>query len=351
MRRLSVIVSILFRATWRGFRGSGVTAWVSVVTLAVALFLVGAFALVVVNMEGLLDRFGRDLTVTAYLQDDLSSEHTRRLAETVRSVEVVEELSIVDKDEALERFRQITGGAFLLEGIEENPLPASFEMLLRPEHRNLEGFAILEAALSGLPGIDELRHGREWIDGYARVVSLVRVSGYAVGLVLSLATLLIVANTIRLGVYARRDELEILELVGRVEPSFGRRSCSRAHFKGCWAVSWRPACCGSRFSCCCRRCSTGWPFSWAMPRPVFLILRKSRGSWWGARFWAWWGRWRPSWIGGHDAATAPSPRCKPDESRGRVGAPRRVAGVPRVGPVGLDRPRTPAVACRDRAES
>ena len=214
MRRFSVIVSILFRATWRGLRGSGVTAWVSVVTLAVALFLVGAFALVVVNMEGLLDRFGRDLTVTAYLQADLSSEHTRRLAETVRSVEVVEELSIVDKDEALERFRQITGGAFLLEGIEENPLPASFEMLLRPEHRNLEGFAILEAALSGLPGIDELRHGREWIDGYARVVSLVRISGYAVGLVLSLATLLIVANTIRLGIYARRDELEILELVG-----------------------------------------------------------------------------------------------------------------------------------------
>lgn len=209
-----MIASILLRATWRGFRSSGITTWVSVVTLAVALFLVGAFGLVVVNMEGLLDRFGRDLTVTAYLQEGLSQENTRRLAETVRSVEVVQELYVVDKDEALERFRGITGGALLLEGLEANPLPASFEMLLRPEHRNLEGFAILQAALVGLPGIDELRHGREWLDGYARVVSLIRVSGYAVGLVLSLAALLIVANTIRLGMYARRDELEILQLVG-----------------------------------------------------------------------------------------------------------------------------------------
>lgn len=209
-----MVAWILLRAAGRGFLGSGVAAVISVLTIAVALFLVGAFALVVVNMEGLLDGFGRDLSVTAYLQSDLSSQDMQTLAEAVRSVEVVEELTVVNPQQALERFRRLTGGAALLEAVEGNPLPASFEVWLRPEYRSPEGLAILESAIEGLAGIDELRHGREWIEGYARVVSLVRVSGYAVGVVLSLATLLIVANTIRLGMYGRRGELEILELVG-----------------------------------------------------------------------------------------------------------------------------------------
>ena len=214
MRRLLVVGCILGRAAWRGFRGSGMTAWVSVVTISVALFLVGAFYLVVVNMDGLLERFGQDLTVTAYLEDDLTPEEMGALAKTILSIEVVEHVAVIDKDQALERFRGMTGGAVLLEGIPENPLPASLEMRLRSENRSLEGFSILETAMVDLPGIAELRHGREWIDGYARVASLIRVSGYAVGVVLSLATLLIVANTIQLGIYARRDELDILELVG-----------------------------------------------------------------------------------------------------------------------------------------
>ncbi len=88
MRRLLVIGSLLGRAAWRGFRGSGMTAWVSVVTISVALFLVGAFYLVVVNMDGLLERFGQDLTVTAYLEDDLTPEEIAK-----RSVDRFNELA------------------------------------------------------------------------------------------------------------------------------------------------------------------------------------------------------------------------------------------------------------------
>jgi cell division transport system permease protein len=73
---------------------------------------------------------------------------------------------------------------------------------------------ILREALDGLPGITELAHGQEWIEGYARAVALVRGVAIGIGVVLGLAALLIVANTIRLAFYARRDELDILALVG-----------------------------------------------------------------------------------------------------------------------------------------
>jgi len=184
------------------------------VTIAIALFLVGAFALTVVNMEGMLDRFGQDLQVTAYLDDELEPAEELAIAERVATIEGVSRVAVVGRAEALERFRDIVGGAALLEGLEENPLPSSLEITLAPASRTPEGMRIVADALEGLPGVDEVAHGSDWIEGYARVTSLVRVSGYALGTVLCLATLLIVANTIRLGVYAREDELAILSLVG-----------------------------------------------------------------------------------------------------------------------------------------
>lgn len=214
MKRVGIILAILLRSALRGLQSAAVTASISVATIASALFLVGAFALIVVNMEGLLDQFGRELQITAYLEEGLDARALSALAARVATVEGVARVEVVDKDAALDRFRAMTGGAALLEGLDGNPLPASLDIMLQDAHRTPEGLAILQAALDGLPGIDEIAHGQDWIEGYARAAALVRVSGYALGTVLSLATLLIVANTIRLGVYSREDELDILSLVG-----------------------------------------------------------------------------------------------------------------------------------------
>ena len=214
MNRRLEMAGILARSSWQGLRAAGMAGGIAVATIATALFMLGAFALVVVNMEGLLDDFGRELQITAYLEEGLAVEEAEALARGVGTVEGVDAVVYVGKDEALARFREMAGGAALLEGLEENPLPASLSISLLPERRTPEGLVILQASLDGLPGIEELAHGQEWVDGYARLAALLRVAGYALGIVLSLATLLIVANTIRLGLFARSDEVEILELVG-----------------------------------------------------------------------------------------------------------------------------------------
>jgi len=69
-------------------------------------------------------------------------------------------------------------------------------------------------SLAGLPGISELTSGRDWVEGYLRAVALIRGIGFGLGGILALATLFIVASTIRLAVLSRRDEIEILALVG-----------------------------------------------------------------------------------------------------------------------------------------
>ena len=212
---LATRAACLVRTALRGLVGSPVTTVVAVVTIGVSLDLVGSFALLARNMEELLRSVDDELRVTAYLEDGLSADQQRELATTAATVEGVAEVRIVSKQEALERFRTGVGrGGAFLEGLDENPLPASLEIALEPASRSADGMRVAVGSLAGLPGIDDVVSGQEWVEGYLRAIALVRGVGMGLGVILALAALLIVANTIRLAVLARRDELEILALVG-----------------------------------------------------------------------------------------------------------------------------------------
>ena len=215
MTRLGARLRYFLRTALYGLRGSPMTSLIAVATIGVTLLLVGAFVLLVSNMERLLDRFGEDILVSAYLEAGLSDEGRRVLVEQARSAPGVESVRLVSEEEAMQRFREGSAGqASLLEGLDENPLPASLEITLTPESRSSQGLAILVAALENFGGIDELGYGTGWVEGYARAMALIRAIGTGIGVVLALATLLIISNTIRLAVYARREEIEILRLVG-----------------------------------------------------------------------------------------------------------------------------------------
>ena len=126
MRRAFYKLLYFVRTAFRGMWSSPVTSGVSVITIGVTLVLVGAFALMLQNMEELLDKFGEDLLVTAYLETEISEEALGDLERRVREVDGVESVEGISPDEALERFRDTVGSkSALLEGLDSNPLPAS----------------------------------------------------------------------------------------------------------------------------------------------------------------------------------------------------------------------------------
>ena len=215
MRRLLAQLRSFVRTALRGLRASPVTTLVAVATISVTLVLIGSFFVLLENREGLLDRFGEDLYVSLYLEEGLSEGTRDELAARIATVEGVAAVESVSKEEALRRFEAGVGSRTgLLEALDENPLPASLEVTLVPARRTPEGVGVVVESVDGLPGIAEVAYGQEWVETYARAVALVRGVAIGLGAVLSLAALLIVANTIRLAVYARRDELEIVSLVG-----------------------------------------------------------------------------------------------------------------------------------------
>lgn len=203
------------RAAGDGLRSSPVTSAVAVGTIATTLLVIGVFALVLKQMSGLVEQVGDDLTVTAYLEDSVDGRAARELATRVATVEGVSGVEVVTRDEALRRFESAAGDRTgLLDGLVENPLPASLEIALAPDERTRAGIDRLIGALDGVPGIAEIGHGQEWVETYGRVLAGIRRAALALGAVLALAAFLIVANTIRLAIHARRDEVEILALVG-----------------------------------------------------------------------------------------------------------------------------------------
>jgi len=214
VRRAGVIVAVLLRAAVRGLQTSPLPSIVATATIAIALVLVGAFALVLGSMEAMLERFGEELHVVAYLDASLPEGAQRGLVERVGQFEGVESALLVTREQALERFRETLGGGELIAGLDHNPLPPSVEIELVAEARNEAGIESVVTALEQIEGVDDLAHGQQWVEGYARLASLVRSAAVALGTVLIGAALLIVANTIRLALYAREDELEILSLIG-----------------------------------------------------------------------------------------------------------------------------------------
>jgi len=203
------------RTSIGGMRGSPVTCFVSMLTIGVTLLLIGVFLLFLQNMHSVLDRFGESLSIRVFLNDAVSSEEIARFRQRFASIEGVSKLQFVSKEEALQRFQGRVGmEADLLEGLGENPLPASFELQVEPAWRTRENLRELAGEIEGIPGIDEVSYGGQWAEAYARFINLAQGVSAALGGVLIFSALLIVANTIQLAIYARRDELEILSLVG-----------------------------------------------------------------------------------------------------------------------------------------
>jgi len=203
------------RTALRGIAATPGTALVATGTIAVALVLVGAFGLLVINMQELLHRVGDAVQVTAFLEQGLGDAEREALRQRAAALEGVAQVHLVSEDEALIRFRNGVGRGFALdEALGSNPLPASLELTLVEQAQTAAALERVAQAVSALPGVVDIATGADWIEGYLRALALVRGLAIGLGVILALATTLIVSNTIRLAVLSRRDELSILTLVG-----------------------------------------------------------------------------------------------------------------------------------------
>lgn len=201
----------------RGVCGAPLVFVASVGTMSAGLVLIAAYLLLAVNMHAVLEHFGRDLRLVAFLEPGAAPAPPEldRLRERLEADAAVAEVVYVAPDAALERLRADLGReAAVLDSLERNPLPGSFEVRLHPGNRAPEELSVVAARLDGESAIAEVRYGEDWAEGYARVLRAVDGVGLGLGALLLIVLCAIVAGTVRLAVHARAHEIQIQRLVG-----------------------------------------------------------------------------------------------------------------------------------------
>lgn len=211
MRRLGYLV----REALTNIRLNRTTTLIAVATTAFTLACFGVFLLLYLNLRGMVGSLQDDIKVIVYLHDNLTQQGVIELQHRIKAEPEVASLASISKEQALTDFRaQFPAEAHLLQGLGENPLPASFVVTLVPRFRSSDSVKRWSDRLRSVPGVAQVQYSRDWIENLAMVVGYLELIAVAVGTVLSAASVTIIANTIRLTLYARRDEIEIMKLIG-----------------------------------------------------------------------------------------------------------------------------------------
>ena len=201
------------RESFSGFRRAKLSSLLSVATISVSLILVGIFAAVTINASRLIDSLRSRLDMEAFLTEPVTDEDVAGLQSRIGSLEGIEKVDFVSKDDALKNFKKETGDD-ITKVLDFNPLPPSFKITLREPYRTSAKTLAIYDKIAAIPGVDTVLYRRvllELIDQRAASINKVMLG---LGIAVSLTAIFLVANTIRLAITAKRKLIRTMELVG-----------------------------------------------------------------------------------------------------------------------------------------
>ena len=204
-----------FREALRTFRQHGGLALNAVLALTAALTLAGLFLLLEHNAQSALQLIGDRREMVVYLKDEVTEAQRDELIG--RLTDLYGQVKYVSKDEAWKEFAQEVGDPQLLESVDQNPLPSSLRVRLRPELLTAVAMSAAAREVSEFPEVEDVRYGAEWVQRLDELNLGLTRAALAVGIAVALALVLVVYNTIRLTVLARRPAIEIMSRLGATD--------------------------------------------------------------------------------------------------------------------------------------
>ncbi|HET7343031.1 MAG TPA: permease-like cell division protein FtsX [Methylomirabilota bacterium] len=212
------MLGFLLGEALRDLRRAGRVAVSAIALITLSLAALGAFWLLSSNLAEAVAQSRERVKVVVYLKREPSAVEANALVERVHAMPGVAAARYVGKAEALGTLKQILGkDAAVADSLPQNPLPASLEITPTAEGATLDGSRALITRLGALPETDEVGGGVEWMERFAQSQRLLWLFGLGVGAVLAGAAILTVTTATTLVLHARREEMEIMRLVGAPE--------------------------------------------------------------------------------------------------------------------------------------
>ena len=214
-------IALFVREAWKNVAAAPVLTIVAVLTISVSLIMVGLFGFAMVNGNRLLDSAVEDLSITIYLDEAVTQEELGFLMDKIESRPEVQKATFFSRQEDLERNLKLLDRS-LIEGLDKAVIPAqpSIEVNLKSGDLRKGDFTSLPEWLKemeGVQSVQELYFDAEKLRILFALIDLIRVIGFIICTIVLAAAVFFIFSTIKLAVYARQDEIEVLRLVGATD--------------------------------------------------------------------------------------------------------------------------------------
>lgn len=211
-------MSLTIKEAFRSFRRTPSLSILSIITIGFALFVVGLFGLVALNLRLALEDVGSRVEIVMYLTRGTPENVALAAYDDIVTFPEVESVTYVSAEEALENARQeLVEFQGLYSDLITNPLPSSLEIKLKPEYRTERQVSAVADRLRGFRFAEDIRFGRDWISNLDRIRDVAAVIGLVIGAAFAFASMMIIGTTIRMTVFQRAREIGIMRLVGATD--------------------------------------------------------------------------------------------------------------------------------------
>lgn len=212
------IFLIHFKRAVSDIKNNSFLSSVTLVTIVLSILIVSTFGLFIVNVSDVMTSWKKGIRIMAYLKTDTHEADVSKTKDLILNIANVDNVTFINRNEAMKYLKeQMKRQASLFENLTSNPLPDAFEIRIKTSDKKWENIELIAEKIESLNAVSDVEYGQKWIGRFINIFNLFRLGAFAVGIIFMMVTIFIMANTIRLALYSRREEVEIMRLVGAEE--------------------------------------------------------------------------------------------------------------------------------------
>jgi cell division transport system permease protein len=204
----------------QNMKGNLLPNMATICIIAISMLIFSAFSLITFNLTSFLRIWEDEIEVIAYLKRTTPKDEVEELLQKTRLLNGIANVKYISSSDAMAFIEAKLGSQKdLLEGVQPDVLPPSFEIQLEKGYRNSTRIKEVVSQLNQFPQFEEVQYGQKWVEAFSVLVHIIRVMQWILGGLLIAAMTFIISNTLQLTISSRREEIEIMHLVG-ASPTF-----------------------------------------------------------------------------------------------------------------------------------
>ena len=211
MKIVTYSIQTVMKSFWR-------EKWINLLTIlsiSIGLSLVTTFIMITFNMDSVIQRWAKNFGLVVYLNDNITNEEEKTLERRFSQDVEIAEVKYISKELALKELHATLGeNALILKGLQENPLPSSFELRLKSSLLKPELVKHKAEQIETMAGVEEIQYGEKWLSSLYTISKSMKLGAIVIGGAIFIAITFITYSTIKIYFYRRKDEIETLKLLG-----------------------------------------------------------------------------------------------------------------------------------------